>query len=272
MPGESSPTDILLWWFFFPPQSFTCFPCKELCLLSKKLHPCFSWFSLVSFFTKIHHADIVLSSKYLRAAVHSLHCLLWNELSPFSLWHKNLSGVSSCHLWSPSCAGQVLSPAQWNHLMDSLLGNDFPTDHINQVSDQISPLKSVLKEKCATALIDTKLITTSSLCPGNYLPRGERLSPSYKVSTSHTKYQWIRRQTNLLVNPKFSSADATLRTGLCPAGRAPQPALKRLLWRASCLGVWAKNDKCSEWELWGAFRINVNNFIPLKIPLMTEQH
>lgn len=106
-----------LWYFtvrisFFFLQSFTCFPCKEFCLLSKKLLPCFSWSSLVSFFTKIHHADILLSSKYLRAAGHSLHCFLWNE---FAFWHKSLCRVGSYHIWSPSTAGQVLSPVPWNH-------------------------------------------------------------------------------------------------------------------------------------------------------------
>lgn len=109
--------DDFFFFFFFSLSHVFHVRNKELCLLSKKLHPIASMLFLVFpcvFFTKIHHAGIVLSTKYLRAAVHSLHCLLWNELSPFSLWHKNLSRVSSCHLWSPSSAGQVLSPVQWN--------------------------------------------------------------------------------------------------------------------------------------------------------------
>lgn len=60
-----------------------------------------------------------------------------------ALWHESLSRVSSCHLWSPS--NEARSSALCNET------TEFPTGYMSQVSDQLAPLRSVLKEKCATS-------------------------------------------------------------------------------------------------------------------------
>lgn len=126
--------------------------------------------------------------------------------------HHLLCDIKVCLGWAAVTSGPSPLLARTSSPCNET--SDFPTGQISQVSDQLCPLRSVLKEKCTTSTTD-KLLTTRSLCPGNYLPCWERVSPSHRVSPSPRRYLWVMRWDKMLVNHKFSCADATLRR-LCP--------------------------------------------------------
>lgn len=176
---------------------------------------------------------IVLSSKYLRTAVHSLHCLLWNELSPL------LCGIKVCLGWAPVTSGHPpMRPGPQPCAMKPLSSQQVTWARF---LTSWPPSDLFWKKNVPPAFIDTKLITTRSLCPGNNLPCGERDSPSCKVSISHRRYLWVMGQTNMLVNHKFSCADAALRRAL-PCGEScptcPKKAVMKSLISEDVSQVW----------------------------------